>query len=123
MIEQRPDDQSRQDTMQRIQVGIVGLVAVLLLVSVINFVQQRASDEPTAIEQLQADAEGMLPNLIEDSQEVPAEPLAELGITPAPQPDEEDVEPALAPVGPSAQTVPDLKPDPKLEARMDRESQ
>lgn len=122
MIEKQQDDQGRQDTMQRIQVGIVGLVAVLLLVSVINFVQQRASDEPTAIEQLQADADGTLPNLGEENQEVPAEPLAELGLTPAPQADEGDAAPAVSSSGSAGQTVPDLKPDPKLEARMDRES-
>ncbi|VAV98696.1 hypothetical protein MNBD_ALPHA04-2311, partial [hydrothermal vent metagenome] len=44
---------NRDDMMQRIQVGVVGLVAVLLLVSVANFVMQRASDEKSAIEEIQ----------------------------------------------------------------------
>ena len=43
MIEDAPKDTSnRQDTVQRIQVGLVGLVAVLLLVSIANFVLQRS---------------------------------------------------------------------------------
>ena len=110
----------RQDTMQRIQVGVVGLVAVLLLVSVANFVLQRASDEPSAIEEIQADASGAVREQPEET-EAPAEPLAELGITPAPAPEEaEEVPVELAP-GTQGQIVPDLQPDPKLEAPMDQE--
>ena len=73
--------------MQRIQVGVIGLAAVLLLVSVANFVIQRASDEPTVIEEMHEGDEG-IPK--------PAKNLP-------------------------GRTVPDLKPDPNLDAPMDRE--
>jgi cytoskeletal protein RodZ len=111
----------RQDTMQRIQVGVIGLVAVLLLVSVANFVLQRASDERTAIEEIQAESIDATRELAAEPEPAPAEPLAELGITPAPAP--EEIEEAPVPVAPDArgQVVPDLKPDPKLEAPMDQE--
>ena len=111
----------RQDTMQRIQVGVIGLVAVLLLVSVANFVLQRASDERSAIEEIQADSADLGRQIVGEPEAAPAEPLAELGITPAPAPGE--VEEAPATIAPKArgQVVPDLKPDPKLEAPMDQE--
>lgn len=116
---------NRQDTMQRIQVGLVGLVAVLLLVSVANFVLQRASDEQSAIEEIQAEAAGTSRELVGEAEPVPtqapAEPLAELGITPAPVPEDDVVQPVPTVPGNRGQVVPDLKPDPKLEAPMDQE--
>ena len=109
--------------MQRIQVGVVGLASVLLLVSVANFVIQRASDEQTVIEEMQAEAEGSAPPLASNPEEKPAEPLAELGITPAPAPasgaGKTDLQKPAANL--PGQTVPDLKPDPNLDAPMDRE--
>ncbi|MEW4466380.1 hypothetical protein AB1K62_00930 [Parasphingorhabdus sp. JC815] len=122
MIENPKNTSNRQDTIQRVQVGIVGLVAVLLLVSIANFVLQRASDEQTATEEIQADTTGMVP---ETASEVPVstpkEPLAELGITPTRKPESESGKAAPDTSGINAQVVPDLEPDPKLEAPMDRE--
>ena len=86
--------------MQRIQVGVIGLAAVLLLVSVANFVIQRASDEQTVIEELQE---------------------AELGITPAPESGAGKAGAQKPATNLPGQTVPDLKPDPNLDAPMDRE--
>ncbi len=122
MDNEAQQDSERQDTMQRIQVGVVGLVAVLLLVSVANFVVQRASDEQSAIEELQAEADGQMPELASE-EEPPAEPLAELGITPAPEPETETPELEAMPLEGAGQVVPDLEPDPRLEAPMDREPQ
>ena len=109
--------------MQRIQVGVVGLAAVLLLVSIANFVIQRASDEKTVIEEMQSDAEGGTPPIARGGEEKAAEPLAELGITPAPATGQgqSDVQKPAANL--PGQTVPDLKPDPNLDAPMDRERQ
>tara|TARA_R110000772_G_scaffold87136_11_gene181969 strand:- start:1566 stop:1940 length:375 start_codon:yes stop_codon:yes gene_type:complete len=124
MIEDAPKDTSnRQDTVQRIQVGLVGLVAVLLLVSIANFVLQRASDEQSAIEEIQAEASGSARELVKDvlPATAPAEPLAELGITPAPVPTDGVIKPVPKEPGSRAQVVPDLEPDPKLEAPMDQE--
>jgi len=107
--------------MQRIQVGVIGLAAVLLLVSVANFVIQRASDEQTVIEEMQKGEEGLAPPLVSNPEKNSAEPLAELGITPAPEQgkgNSEDQKPATNLPG---QTVPDLQPNPNLDAPMDRE--
>ena len=111
----------RGDTLQRIQVGIIGLVAVLLLVSVANYVATQASDEQTAIEVLQAESGEIVAG--DPEAEAPAEPLAELGMTPAPVQEEEVEAPATPNVGNAGQIVPDLTPDPKLEAPMDQEPQ
>ncbi|WP_173202832.1 hypothetical protein [Sphingopyxis sp. BSNA05] len=105
--------------MQRIQVGVVGLAAVLLLVSVANFIIQRASDEQTVIEEMQAEATGIAPPVATKSEEKPAEPLAELGLTPAPATGKPEAQKPQANL--PGQTVPDLKPDPNLDAPMDRE--
>lgn len=110
-----------QDSMQRIQVGVIGIVAVLLLVSVVNFVFQRASAEESAIEEIQAEAIDSTRGLVEAEVEAPAEPLADIGITPAPAPEEEAPRAADLVVPTEGQVVPDLKPDPKLEAPMDQE--
>ncbi|QTD55556.1 hypothetical protein [Parasphingorhabdus cellanae] len=119
----KPND--GQDTVQRIQVGVVGLVAVLMVVSVANFVLQRASDEQSAIEEIQAEALENAGRLAVEAEPAPApapaEPLAELGITAAPVPEDEVVQPVPTVPGTRAQVVPDLEPDPKLEARMDKE--
>lgn len=107
--------------MQRIQVGVIGLAAVLLLVSVANFVIQRASHEQTAIEEMQAEGTGTAPPLASAPEEKPAEPLAELGITPAPASGTGKAEAQNPAANLPGQTVPDLKPDPNLDAPMDRE--
>ena len=117
----RDQDRNRQDTMQRIQVGVIGLAAVLLLVSVANFVIQRASDEQTVIEELQEADEGVAPPLVSTPEGEPAEPLAELGITPAPESGAGKAEAQKPATNLPGQTVPDLKPDPNLDAPMDRE--
>lgn len=107
--------------MQRIQVGVVGLAAVLLLVSVANFVIQRASDEQTVVEEMQAEGADNAPPLVSNPEEKPAEPLAELGITPAPASGAGKTEAPKPSANLPGQTVPDLKPDPNLDAPMDRE--
>lgn len=63
----------RQSAMQRIQVGVVGLVVVLLFVSLANMVLDRVTGGPSLTE-----ASGS----VGDKTEVPDEPLAELGVTP-----------------------------------------
>ena len=68
--------EQRQSAIQRIQVGVVGLVVVLLFVTLANMVLDRVSDTPQA---------GGMPDaapLTTDKDETPDEPLAELGVTP-----------------------------------------
>lgn len=120
-MDKQEQDRGRQDTMQRIQVGVVGLAAVLLLASVANFVIQRASDEKTVLQEMQGEGDENIAPLAGASDEKPAEPLAELGITPAPVPGSGKSEPQNPSANLPGQTVPDLKPDPNLDAPMDLE--
>ena len=66
----------RQSALQRIQVGLIGLVVVLLFVSLANMVLDRVADAPTVSEM---PGQG---GLVADAEAVPDEPLAELGVTP-----------------------------------------
>jgi hypothetical protein len=68
--------EQRQSAIQRIQVGVVGLVVVLLFVTLANMVLDRVSEGTQA---------GGVPEaapLITGKEETPDEPLAELGVTP-----------------------------------------
>ncbi len=68
--------EQKQSAIQRIQVGLVGLVVVLLFVILANMVLDRVSDGPQT---------GGVPDaasLIADKDAMPDEPLAELGVTP-----------------------------------------
>jgi uncharacterized membrane protein len=68
--------EQRQSAMQRIQVGLVGLVIVLLFVSLANMVLDQASKG----QQPDGDAGGVAGTAASNS--TPDEPLAELGVTP-----------------------------------------
>ncbi len=66
----------RQSAVHRIQVGVVGLVVVLLFVTLATMVLDRVSDSPQAPGTI-----GATP-ITEAKDETPDEPLAELGVTP-----------------------------------------
>jgi hypothetical protein len=94
------------DTVRRLQVGVGGVVAVLLLVGLAQIIGDRTGDTSAGPAAVNTDPAGKA--------EVKAEqPLVELGV----QPDTEaPAEPKGAPPPPSAKTtVPDLAPDPALE--------
>ncbi len=98
---QRPP---RESALQRIQVGIFGLVVVLVVVSIANMMYQGPEAEEAAITQSEE------PELqTAETDEVADEPLAELGVTPtveaepkeadgAPLPDAELDGPNTAPI-------------------------
>jgi hypothetical protein len=69
----------RQSAMQRVQVGVIGLVVVLLFVSLANMVIDRVSGPDVATPQATASGTG---------EPMPDEPLAELGVTPIAKDDE-----------------------------------
>ncbi len=71
----------RQSATQRIQVGVIGLVVVLLFVSLANMVLDRVTGGAPKSAQPDSSA------LAEEA--MPDEPLAELGVTPVKQDDEE----------------------------------
>jgi hypothetical protein len=119
----------KQDSVQRIQVGVMGLAAVLLVVSLANLVIDRASKEAGALDTLANQAGAPAGNAVLPDQGKKSEPLAEMGLTPAPTNGGEkkptagqapDTLPPASQAG-TGQIVPDLRPDPKLESRMDRE--
>ena len=70
--------EQRQSAMQRIQVGVIGLVVVLLFVSLANMVLDRVTGGPDA----------GTPTVAADQAALPDEPLAELGVTPVANDDE-----------------------------------
>lgn len=100
--------------MQRIQIGLVGLAAVLLIVTLANLVidnaRKDAASEATAsaIEQGIAGVANATASVTPPSTN---EPLADLGVTPTAD--------SAAPV--ATPSVPDLQPDPRLRQRMDQE--
>jgi hypothetical protein len=74
--------EQRQSAMQRIQVGLIGLVVVLLFVSLANMVLDRVTG---------GGATGAAPgsqNIAKEGEALPDEPLAELGVTPVANDDE-----------------------------------
>ncbi len=76
--------EQRISALQRIQVGLVGLVIVLLFVSLANMVIDRvAGPDPTATQEATAQG-GVTGTEIASQPESPkAEPLADLGVAPA----------------------------------------
>lgn len=90
----------RQEGLQRVQIGLTGLAGVVLLVGLANIVIDKARlDDATA-------PPPVVPTLGVNAV-APKEPLAELGVQPAPE----------------QPTVPDLLPDPNLRKPMDRDPQ
>lgn len=68
--------EQKQSAIQRIQVGVIGLVVVLLFVTLANMVLDRVAEGPQT---------GGMPTtapLVADKDNTPDEPLAELGVTP-----------------------------------------
>ncbi len=112
-------EDDRRDIFQRLQVGIVGLVAVLVFVSITNFIVGSAAEEQAGTT---ADTNSQeAADTAETESETPKEPLAELGVAPSPDSEGQATEaPQTAPIGEAEQIVPDLEPDPKLDKPMDR---
>jgi hypothetical protein len=82
-------------TAQRVRIGLTGLAFAFLLVLLGSIVSRSGQDANSAAVQNAAT-------------NTPKEPLAELGVQPAPE---------------QAPIVPDLQPDPNLKKPMDREIQ
>ena len=74
--------EQRQSAVQRIQVGVIGLVVVLLFVTLANMVLDRVSSGSQG-----AGVPGAAP-IATGGEATPDEPLAELGVTPVAKDDE-----------------------------------
>lgn len=91
----------RQEGLQRVQIGLTGLAGVVLLVGLANIVIEKARIDDPAV------PPPTVPTL-DINAVAPKEPLAELGVQPAPE---------------QQPIVPDLQPDPNLRKPMDRDPQ
>jgi len=103
------DPLRRKEGIQRIQIGLSGLAGVVLLIGLANIVVdnvRRDEAAQDAAEAANSAVSNAAPSVVVDT-ERPTEPLAELGVTPAP-------ESAAPPV------VADLQPDPNLRQPMDQ---
>lgn len=87
----------RQEGLQRVQIGLTGLAGVVLLVGLANIVIDKARMDDAAL------PPPVVPTMTQNAVS-PKEPLAELGVQPAPE---------------QAPIVPDLQPDPNIRKPMD----
>jgi hypothetical protein len=100
------------DTMRRLQIGIAGVLTVLLLVGMAGLIGDRAR------ENVESDAATSAEVKMPGEEKGSGAPLEELGVQPvSPSTKEENAEtPVKVPQSaPSAATVPDLEPDPELQ--------
>ena len=104
---ERSETPARREAVQRVQIGLIGLGAVLLVVTFANIVVKAVRPEAaqTLVATGQQPAAGSA-NATGDQ----AEPLADLGVTP-----KTDQSSAVSP------SVPDLQPDPRLSRPMDQD--
>lgn len=103
MAEQQIDARPRREALQRVQIGLIGLGAVLLVVAFANIVAKTMRPDGGA---LIATGTGQPSSPAQaNGTGADSEPFADLGVTPAP-------------VAPS---VPDLEPDPRLRKPMDQD--
>lgn len=100
------------DTMRRLQIGIAGVLTVLLLVGMAGLIGDRARQNVAA--DAGAATEVKMPG---DEEAVSGAPLEELGVQPV-SPSSKDENAATSVKVPQAapsSTVPDLEPDPALQ--------
>jgi hypothetical protein len=101
------------DTMRRLQIGIAGVLTVLLLVGMAGLIGDRARENVES--DAATSAEVKMPG---DKVKTGGAPLEELGVQPvSPSSKDENAEtPVKVPqAAPSPATVPDLEPDPELQ--------
>lgn len=97
------DAARHRENMQRLQVGLTGLLGIMLLIGLANLVVERIrSDDAAIVAASNVSAVANAANAVAP----PTEPLAELGVTPT--------------ADTATSVVPDLQPDPRLAQPMDR---
>lgn len=102
-------EEMHQEALRRIQLGVAGLGGVLLLVGLTNVVIANIRKESALDSAQSGQSAGTVANATDSGQ--PSEPLADLGVTPAPD----------SRSGTAMPAVPDLEPDPRLQKPMDRD--
>lgn len=91
----------KQEGLQRIQIGLTGLAGVVLLVGLANIVIEKARMDDATL------PAPSTPTVSANAAVAPKEPLAELGVQPAPE---------------QAPIVPDLQPDPNIRKPVDQDT-
>lgn len=81
-----PQQNDRQERLQRVRIGVTGLAAVFLVVLSAGVIINSASDEIPVQEEANVEAPMGLPDIVGNDlaqEPLPQEPLAELGIAPS----------------------------------------
>jgi hypothetical protein len=103
IMAEQTSPRARSETLQRIQIGLIGLGAVLLVVAFANVVVRTVRPDAGQTVTVSGQPQGPA-----DQANGTGEPLADLGVMPR----------SDQSAGPS---VPDLEPDPRLSKPMDRD--
>jgi hypothetical protein len=98
------------DTMRRLQIGIAGVLTVLLLVGMAGLIGDRARERAAGDDA--ATTEVKMPG---DEQTSGGAPLEELGVQPVSKDENAAKTEKVPQSAPSPATVPDLEPDPALQ--------
>lgn len=116
-----PEPLGPNDSMRRLQIGIAGVMAVLLLVGLAGLIGERAR------EQVANDAVTANPAATGTPEKGSGAPLEELGVQPVtPTADAAKAAPSAAkaaPLPPATAKVPDLEPDPELQRARNKSAQ
>ncbi len=98
-----PQQNNRQERLQRVRIGATGLAAVFLVVLSAGAIINSASDEPPVQRQADVEAPMGLPDIVGNDlaqEPLPQEPLAELGVAPSTATNESGVNASVAGKGP-----------------------
>ena len=117
-----PQPMGPNDSMRRLQIGIAGVMAVLLLVGLAGLIGDRAR------EQVASDADATAaPAVAGEADKGSGAPLEELGVQPVTPADPSKTAAAPAakapPLQPATAKVPDLEPDPALQRARNKSAQ
>ncbi|MBL8649815.1 MAG: hypothetical protein JNL35_05360 [Sphingopyxis sp.] len=117
-----PQPLGPNDSMRRLQIGIAGVMAVLLLVGLAGLIGDRAR------EQVASDAVTANPAAMGEADKGSGAPLEELGVQPVTPTAEapaatQPTAAKTAPLPPATAKVPDLEPDPALQRARNKSAQ
>jgi hypothetical protein len=117
-----PEASAHNDSMRRLQIGIAGVMAVLLLVGLAGLIGDRAR------KQVENDAVAANPAATGTTDKGSGAPLEELGVQPVTPTAEGAAATApaaakTAPMQPASAKVPDLEPDPELQRARSKTAQ
>ena len=101
------------DTMRRLQIGIAGVLTVLLLVGMAGLIGDRARQ--SAASDAAATAEVKMPGDEEKTSGAPLEELGVQAVSPSSKDENAATDVKVPQAAPSSSSVPDLEPDPALQ--------